>query len=148
MKKSDVLAKFLKVNELIRNQRDIAENSNGRSQKIDKNIDNNNVKLNHSSKSMLCVLLNNDGINQRNLAGLLSISPQAVSESIKKLESFELIIKENGSQKNENIIFLTDLGKDKAKLLRRKISAHANKVFKDFSDEELSLFFDLLNKIS
>lgn len=139
MKKDIVLAKLFKTNEILRGQKEKNSDKDGKNKL--------NSKLNHSGKSLLCNLLDNDGINQRNLASLLSVSPQAVSESIKKLELNNLIRKEAGSQKNENLIFLTDFGRERSLELREKIHAHANMIFADFSDDELSQLYSLLDKI-
>lgn len=133
MKKEQVLAKFFRVYECIFTQ---SKNSP--------------IKLNHTSKAILCNLLRNkeDTINQRNLASMLKVSPQAVCESIKKLENLELVIKKSGTQKNENLISLTKLGEEKATLLNEKIVNHSNEVFKDFTDDELQEFYRLLDKIN
>lgn len=135
MDKDIVLAKIYSVNELLRNQKE-------------KIVDlDNKLKINHTGKVLICSLLKNDGINQRNLASLLSISPQAISECIKKLEILALIEKKHGTQKNENLIFLTSTGRDFALKLREKIVVHADKVFSKFTDDELLQLYNLLNKI-
>lgn len=142
MKRADViapdvvLAKLFKVNELLRAQK-----------KENLLIDEFKLKINHTGKEILRNLLNNDSINQRSLAGTLDVSPQAVSECIKKLESLDLVTKQSGTQKNENLISLTDFGRDCATELNKKIIAHSNKALKDFTDDELLQLYNLLNKI-
>lgn len=136
MEKDIVLAKLFEINELLRSQKK-------------ENLDDKQfiLKINHTGKEILRALLNNDNINQRNLAGLLDVSPQAVSECIKKLESLELVIKQSGTQKNENLISLTEFGFECATELNSKIIAHSNNAFKNFSNDELIQLYNLLNKI-
>lgn len=138
MERDIVLAKLFKVNELLRAQ--IRSKENDSSKPV-------GGKINHTSKEILRSLLNNEKINQRNLAGLLDVSPQAVSESIKKLEGMNLVIKESGNQKNENLISLTSTGYESATKLNEKIVAHSNNVLKNFSEEELIQLHNLLSKI-
>lgn len=137
MERDVVLAKLFKVNEALRTQIKYKE----------KNSSQKEIRINHTSKEILRSLLNNNNINQRNLAGLLDVSPQAISESIKKLESLDLVIKVNGNQKNENLISLTEVGEQRAIKLNDKINKHSNEVLKYFTDEELTQFYNLLEKI-
>lgn len=109
------------------------------------------LNLSHSGRNLIGTIYqkskNQQTCNQRTLAGDLGISPQAVSETLKKLESSACILKVNGKQKNENLIILTDLGEEIAILLDKIIVNHANDVFASFSQEELEQLFVLLNKL-
>lgn len=105
------------------------------------------LKLPHSGRKMLAVLHQEGGMNQRNLAQKLGISPQAVSETVKKLETQGCITKVSGNQKNENLISLTPLGEELALLLFEIISHHAQEVFEGFTSEEVALLGKLLDKL-
>lgn len=105
------------------------------------------LKLPHSGRKMLAVLLKEGSCNQRYLAGQLGISPQASSETVKKLEKKNCIVKVNGKQKNENLISLTEYGEEMAHLLERVISNHAEEVFAHFSAKEVEDFGILLEKL-
>lgn len=101
----------------------------------------------HSGKKALTVLLKEGALNQRTLAQMLSISPQAVSELVKKLEANGFVTKTNGKQKNENMISLTPLGKEISDMLKEIITNHAKQVFTEFTEEEVLLFGQFLDKL-
>ncbi len=105
------------------------------------------LELSHSSRQTLVKLHLHGKINQRKLAQILDISPQAVSETVKKLLSLSCITRENGSQKNENILALTPLGENIARLLEEVIQNHAEHFFQGFSQEELEQFSFLMDKL-
>lgn len=104
-------------------------------------------KMSPVSKKILCLLLNEDKLNQRTLATNCKVSGQAVSEALKKLEQRELIIKIQGDVNNENLISLSDKGKEKAKHLQEKIRETSVKLLDGFSDDELETLLKLLEKI-
>ncbi|MGD1821161.1 MAG: MarR family winged helix-turn-helix transcriptional regulator [Pleomorphochaeta sp.] len=104
-------------------------------------------KFNHNQRKMLGLIRNNNEINQRKLASLMKISPQAISKGLKKLEENNYIIRTNGNQKNENLIYLTADGKKIADNLDLVINHHAKELFSNFSDEEVENLYYLLNKV-
>lgn len=104
-------------------------------------------RLSHSAREALVILRKHDSMNQRNLAQYLGVTPQAVSETVKKLLLHGCITKENGLQKNENFIALTPLGEGLADLLQEIVAEHAQACFAPFSQEELVLFDHLLEKL-
>lgn len=105
------------------------------------------MKIHPSAKKLLCILLREKKMNQRNIANIMNITAQAVSEIIKKMEQREYIIKENGEINNENIISLTDKGVEVAQKIENENKEYAEKLFKDFSDEELKILHDLMGKV-
>ncbi len=107
-----------------------------------------NHKMSSATKNILCHLLNSEDINQQTLAKTMNISPQATSEIIKRLEGRELIIKTSGEYKNENIINLTEEGREVANHVDKKIKEDAKNIFKDFNEEELDLFSKLILKLN
>lgn len=105
------------------------------------------MNLPHSGRKMLVILQEKGEINQRTLAHEAGISPQAVSESIKKLELSGCVTKVNGIQKNEKLIFLTELGKEMAELLHLVIALHAKQLFQSFSHDEVEQMDSLIDKL-
>lgn len=105
------------------------------------------MNLPHSGRKMLVILQEKGEINQRTLAHEVGISPQAASESIKKLELSGCVRKVSGTQKNEKLISLTDLGEEMADLLHLVIVLHAKQVFHRFSSEEVGQLGSLLDKL-
>ncbi len=105
------------------------------------------LNLSHSARKTLALLSREGPQNQRTMAQLLGISPQAVSEMVKKLLQVDCITKEQGKQKNENLISLTDSGADLGLLLREIIEFHANDFFSPLNQEELEQFHSILVKL-
>lgn len=146
MTRVEVLAKLHRLSETVQEEHDRgkqrwSENEKETFHKLHA------LKLPHSGRKMLSVLYAKGGMNQRALALQLGISPQAVSESVKKLEHLGYIIKENGSQKNENLISLTEEGGEMAKFLIDLIGHHASELFRTFSDDEVQQLGVLLDKL-
>ncbi len=101
--------------------------------------------LTKSSRRILYTLNKNGDLNQRAISKMLNISPQAVSETIKKLEVDNLITKD--TTKKETIISLTEDGVKHALLVEQLISNHANKLFTDFNEDELQNVINFINKL-
>ncbi|MFI3249593.1 MAG: MarR family transcriptional regulator [Eubacteriales bacterium] len=99
------------------------------------------------AQNTLCLLLKEGSMNQRTIAKNSNVTGQAVSEVVKKLEARELIVREQGELNNENIISLTEKGREKAMELQKKISITAKGLLQDFSIEEQIQLFSLLEKI-
>lgn len=104
-------------------------------------------KFSSNAKRILILLMQEENINQRSIAKQMDISSQAVSEVIKKLEQNGCVTKTAGAQNNENIISITDHGKDAAKEFKKRLSNHAELVFSNMTDKEIQVFQQLLCKI-
>lgn len=102
--------------------------------------------LGKSSKRIIWLLKRNGPLNQRQISKELNISPQAISEAVKKLETANFIIKER-INKNETQIKLTDLGEQHALIIKERIQKHADSLLSEFEDEELQVVIDFINKI-
>ncbi len=100
-----------------------------------------------TSKNILVLLLSEGSMNQRTIAKSVDVSSQAVSETMKKLLENGNITKSLGAVNNENIISLTEKGKERAKTLKERIEKHANFVFEDFDEKDLETLFVLLDKM-
>lgn len=114
-----------------------------------KNIDFKKFKMKMSgpTKEVFYLLLKEGSLNQRSIASRIGVSPQAISLMIKKLETKGIIKKEQGVQHNENIITLTEDGKEFASQVENYIGTVSNSVFENFTEDEMSTFSELLEKI-
>lgn len=104
-------------------------------------------RLHPSGKKLLCILLQEEKLNQRNIAGMMNISAQAVSDLVKKMEHREFILKEQGEINNENMISLTEKGREVAQQADAEIKEHAEKLFQGFSEEEMETLQELVEKL-
>ncbi|MFI3115624.1 MAG: MarR family transcriptional regulator [Clostridia bacterium] len=98
------------------------------------------------AESTLCLLLREGAMNQSAIARHMYVSSQAISELMKRLETRELIIRVSGEYNNSNIIRLTKLGEDTARAYEKKSNEVAEKLFGNFTEEEIVIFNLLLNK--
>lgn len=105
-------------------------------------------KMSFGTRMTLWLLLQEESLNQRNIAKKMNISAQAVSEIIKKLVEQELVHKESGEFNNENIITLTEQGKLVANRIDQKMSRLSEHMLKDFTKEELQTFHMLIQKMN
>ncbi len=105
-------------------------------------------KLSFTAKRTICILLQEESINQRSISKMLGVSAQTVSEMIKNLESKELILKTQGEINNENIISLSEKGKVAALEASKRMDERATMLFENISDEELDTLYNILDKIS
>ncbi len=105
-------------------------------------------RLSFTAKRMICILLEEESINQRSISKMLGVSAQTVSEMIKNLEAKDLITKSQGEINNENMIALTEHGKETALETRKSIAKRADKTFNGLSKEEIQTLSELLDKIS
>lgn len=105
------------------------------------------LKLSPYSKKIISMLYSNGDMNQRTIAKNNFISSQAVSKILVKLEENQIISKKYGTQKNENIISLTDKGSDIAKYLQERIKLNSEMIFKNISDDEMISLEKIFDKI-
>ncbi len=105
------------------------------------------LKMPPSARSVLTILLREKKLNQRTLAKTANITAQGISDMLKKLEKDGIINKEAGNAYNENIIELTEKGEKLALEIQAKTKVHAEKMFKNFTHEELAMFENMLEKV-
>ncbi|MFI3209625.1 MAG: MarR family transcriptional regulator [Peptostreptococcaceae bacterium] len=139
----DFNQKMIAKEEMKKKRMEMKENMTG-----EEKVQRRNHKMSSATKNILCYLLTNEDINQQTLAKIMNISPQATSEIIKRLEGKGLILKTSGEYKNENIINLTEEGREVADHVDKKIKEDAKNIFKDFTEEELDLLSKLIEKLN
>lgn len=120
----------------------IKENNKKRKISNEKRI----IKLNHTERDTLYKLykMEDININQRTLSKNMIITPQGLTKVLLRLEGNNLIERKKGSQKNENLIFLTKEGKEFAKELETRIEKHAKEFFKSLNEDQIEKFNGLL----
>lgn len=142
MMKSEVMGKFLRLTEFLS-----TESHKQLKAEHDELHTLRKLQLSHSGRRCLVILWRDGKQNQRNLAKALEISPQAVSEIVKKLQEKGCVLKEQGLQKNENLISLTETGAVYGALLEKIIQIHGEEFLSPLSEEELVEFSLLLDKL-
>ncbi len=111
-------------------------------------IETTKIDINHNSKEIFFLLFKNGEMNQRSLAKLLGVSPQSISENIKKLIDKKLVSKHIGQLHNENIVVLTDKGYEIGMNIDKVITNLSYDLFNAFSEEELKEFSNLIKKLN
>lgn len=147
--KQELLMEFLQISEVLKSGKK-HHGKRKKTEKIEKTEDikkGRNKKMSFSTRTTLWLLLKNGSLNQRNIAKIMNVSAQAVSEIIKKLLEQQLINKDNGEINNENIITLTNEGEIVANRINKRMNKLSEHIFQDFSEEEMETFNLLLSKI-
>ena len=109
----------------------------------------NETKLHKSQHRLLMVLSRMEkNISQRDLAEMLNITPAAVAVTLKKMEKMGLVQRMVSEQDNRYTqVVLTDKGKKIVKESRKIFQYVDEKMFAGFSEEELEVFEEYLNRI-
>ena len=98
---------------------------------------------------VLAALKNKDGITQKDLAQELSIRPQTLSESLVKLESENLVQREQDTQdKRITHVYLTEEGKTEADSALEDQKSNADDIFNVLTEEERHQFSTILAKLN
>ena len=103
---------------------------------------------NRGQGKLLDVLLDNDGISQRDLVQMLDIRPSSVAELIDKLEQAGLVRREaNSGDKRVVNIFITDEGREAAERLSGGRGDSLAEFFSVLSDEEKDQLSSIMDKL-
>ena len=99
--------------------------------------------------SILDALTNHDGITQTEIAELVDMRQQSVSEAIEKLVSYGYVRKEKPPKnKRSTLIYLTEEGKETQKELKMRRKQMADAYFSCLTDAEKDALFIILSKLS
>lgn len=102
----------------------------------------------HGQGRLLSILLHQNGITQKELAELLTITPASVSELINKLEIGGYIEKkQNEEDKRITNIFLTDGGKFFAEKMEENHTEIAKDIFSSLNEDEQKQLISLLQTL-
>jgi len=103
----------------------------------------------HRTQHRILMILLKEGklISQKTLAQRLEITPAAVTGALKKLENEGYISKVVGDDSRFNELYITEAGKEFVERVRNTFSATDQKLFADFTDEELEVYIRCLEKM-
>ena len=103
----------------------------------------------HGQNRVLAVLMMQDGTSQKDLAYLLGIRPQSLSEALAKLEESGMIERRhNEDDKRVVNVYLTDAGRGRALKVAEDRKKNAADVFSVLTDEEKDQLSAILAKLS
>lgn len=91
---------------------------------------------------------NNNMCTQKDIADYLQISPPSIATSIKRMQKTGLLEKNNDEiDLRCNRISITQKGIESFKICRSDFNAVDERMFKDFSDEELKLLYSYFDRM-
>lgn len=95
---------------------------------------------------ILDFLLGNEGLEQKDIARVCHIEPGSLTILLNRMEQYDLIERRsmNGNRRSY-YIFLTEKGKNQAKIVKKSFQKIEEKIFLGFSEKEQS---DLLEKLT
>lgn len=103
----------------------------------------------HGRGRLMARLRDNGPMSQSQLATLLEIRPQSLSELISKLEGEGLICRAQSEEdKRQTIVSLTDAGLEKIQIISEARRRHAEEFFSPLSEEEKETLAKLLGKLT
>lgn len=97
---------------------------------------------------ILSTVAENDGKSQQELAALLGIRPQSLSEALTSLEERGYIVRRQGeSDRRKTLVFITESGAEKNRELSAVRTSRAEKLFASLTEEEKDTLIRLLSKL-
>lgn len=103
----------------------------------------------HGQIRVLSLLAMHEGMNQKDLAFLLGIRPQSMSELLGKLEEYGLVERRKSAEDARAVeVYLTEDGRTHAEEIAKMRKQTAADVFKALSDEEKEYLSDVLDKLN
>ena len=97
---------------------------------------------------ILSTIAENDGKSQQELAALLGIRPQSLSEALASLEEREYIVRRQGEgDRRKTLVFITESGRAKNDELSALRTSRAEKLFSSLTEEEKDILAGLLSKL-
>ncbi len=102
----------------------------------------------HGQNRILAILAMGDGTSQKDLAYLLGIRPQSLSEALDKLEESKLIERRHGSDDKRIVnVHLTEAGLQRARRVAEDRKKAAASIFSVLSEDEKVQFSTSMEKI-
>mgnify|MGYP001485171170 CR=1 FL=1 len=103
----------------------------------------------HGQNRILALLMMQDGETQHNIAYLLGIRPQSLTQALDTLEKESFIERRQDEQdKRASRVFLTDKGRGRAKKVSEDRKAYADDAFSMLTEEEHAQLATILGKIN
>ena len=98
--------------------------------------------------AVLCVILDNPGVDQVSMAGLAAIDTSTAASVATRLEEKGLLSRRvDPSNRRQRILTLTDAGRDLLVTLNDAIGRLHQRIFEKFTPEEEARFMALLQKL-
>lgn len=98
---------------------------------------------------ILDILAENDGVRQQQIAEMLHIRPQSVSEAIRGMELQGLVCRKSDEQdKRCTLIYITDLGLTRRIEAENNRIAKAREIFSCLTEAEKQTLHTLLHKVT
>ncbi len=102
----------------------------------------------HGRGRMLGFLLDNGEMSQSQLAAMLCIRPQSLSELLVKAEADDLIIRQTSpDDKRQTIVSLSENGRNSVEAFREAHKKHAAEFLSSLSEEEKTALAGILRKL-
>ena len=97
---------------------------------------------------LLLLIMENDGVIQRDLADEMDVRPSSMTEMLTKMEQLGLVVRKQ-DEKDQRVmhIFLTDQGKNAAKESQNATQEVTETLFKGLTDEEIRQMLNLAEKL-
>lgn len=104
--------------------------------------------LHRGQSPLLNKLAESGGINQKELANRMNISPATLTRMVQNMEKNDLVIRHTDSNdQRKTIIRLTDKGIRVRSQIQKKMAVIDNKIFKKFTQDEKDILKDMLLRI-
>lgn len=102
----------------------------------------------HGQNRILAALVMQDGLSQKDLAYLLGIRPQSLTQALDTLEADGFVErKQDEEDKRTNRVFLTEAGRGRAAKVAEDRKQHAEDMFSMLTEEEKEQLATILEKI-
>ena len=103
----------------------------------------------HGQSRILAMLVMQDGTNQKDLAYLLGIRPQSLTQALEALEEGGFIERRaDDEDKRTKRVFLTDAGRERAAQVAQERKERAQDMFSMLTEEEKEQLAAILGKIA
>ncbi|HNY94483.1 MAG TPA: MarR family transcriptional regulator [Flexilinea sp.] len=94
-------------------------------------------------------IIDNEGCTQKEIAKKMRVSPASIASSTKRLQRSGLIQKKvDEGNLRQNMLFVTEKGRELAENCRNELSLFQDAFFDGFSEEELTRLSDILDHIN
>jgi threonine-phosphate decarboxylase len=108
-----------------------------------------NQKMYPGQRRLLCLLKEHEGLTQIELAKMHFVKPSTITGMLTKLEANHFVYRVPDKTDKRNMrVYLTPEGKDLAKRGEAFMTALAQRMFDNFSNEDLQTYLTLTKKIS
>lgn len=103
----------------------------------------------HGQNRILAVLVMQDGTSQKDLAYLLGIRPQSLTQALETLEAEGFVErKQDEGDKRSRLVYLTEKGRSRADKVAEDRKQYAEDAFSMLSDDEKAQLAAILGKIT